>query len=597
MTKYANKAPIPQYSDPAEPNLISDGEDSLDFSENVVESSASQTNANGNTFSKHVRINSDEAPHQPIPSTSHSQQQKHLLGILEVSKYFCHDNLEDHNSEIERGVASGLAALLRRSLFFYEQGREKRERSKDFKTSGLEYIVSLSTSLTMVLHCSEPKLEHHIQEFESDLLAALQTIGNIFGSHCEEDSILTTVVLKNVCRTVGLIHRYVIHHTEMYVEILLKIVTGESSPNCVKVDAADTIFLVLETFPLQTNPGIVKLLEANSSALISVLSTAAIPVSDDDLNPTLRLFDLASVSVMIRAKMMKRRCTVLAVVRHFRHASMDVRRKAYLFCQEIVDDPDASNSYSSSLFLENVVVDALVEAAAVESDPDTQVLAASLLCKITKIQPFPSTAAMDQARRLAFSASNESIATECGVAYCEGMKKEPFPNHKHISALLDFTTLPYANVRAKAFESLETLLTKSESVEILLKDTPFLEKFEETVSDGSDDDCEAALNILRQLSRSSRHHDTICQHASLLGSLIAFVAQEDVTNRKAHFYGVEIILALLSNGETTAAFLPFRRLLPWLVSFLNRTTADDAFKEQVVAVIIRLSTAYLEQDE
>ena len=60
-------------------------------------------------------------------------------------------------------------------------------------------------------------------------------------------------------------------------------------------------------------------------------------------------------------------------------------------------------------------------------------------------------------------------------------------------------------------------------------------------------------------------------------------------------FGVETILALLSNEANTKAFLPFRNLLPWLVTFVNTTTADEEFKQHMVSVIVRLSMAFLEE--
>lgn len=590
--------PIPHYSDPGTPSIVSDDEDSKDENENNVNFSTKK-------ITKIESISNPESPNtepsrtsEPavLPKTQLStlSHQNNLLGILELSKFFCHDNQEDHNSEIECGVASGLATLLRRSLFIYDQARAKKVRSDKFKTNGLEYIVSLSTSLTMVLHCSGSVLGHHIQEFESDLVPALESVVSIFGYISDEDSILTQVVLTNVCRIIALVHRYLFHRMEEFVNVLLRIVNGDSTPNIVQVDAASTLCEILDKYPLETNPNIVKLVESNASTLISVISTASVPLSDETKDPTLRLYDLAAMSKVIRVKMMKRRCVLLGITRHFRHASSEIRRKAYTFCKELVDHPESSNSFSSNVFLENRLVETVAAAAIEESDADIQLLAVSLLRKITTMQPFPSKTVMEHIRTLAFSTSTDDIVNECGAVYCEGMQKEPFPTTQQISTVVEFTTFSLAKVRSKAFEALETLLIKSESVEILLQETSLLASFAGLVSDGSDEDCEAALNIVRQLSRSSRHHDSICLNPSFLESLIDFVAKETITNRKAHFYGVEIILALLSNDETTQAFLPFRQLLPWLVSFLNRTTADDVFKEQVVAVIIRLSTAYLE---
>jgi hypothetical protein len=589
VTSHAVMQQFPHNPDPGDTSLPSDDEGIVNDNK-IAERSQQSAEAQADRVY-------DTMVTKTTSSTSNHVEQGNLLGILEVSKYFCHSNQDDHDSEIECGVASGLATLLYRSLFLYEKKRETKNLHDQFTTSGLEYIVSLSTSLAMVLHCSTSVLECHISEFESDLVEVLQKLGRIFSSACDEDAILIQVVLTNVCRIIGLIHRYVAHPADSFVETLLLIVCNKSTPNNVKVDATDTICRVLEVCPLETNPNFVRLLEANSSTLISVLSTASTPLSDKEPDPTLRLYDLAAISELIRIKMIKRRCTMLVVVRHFRHASSTVRSKAYSFCHEMIDHPDVSSSYSSNMFLESKLLETLAECAVVEGDQEIQLVAVSLLRKITTMQPFPTTAVMEQIRVLAYSGQSDDIVTECGAAYCEGLQKEPFPTKEQISTVLDFVTFPFAHIRSRAFETLETLLTNSESIEILLGETEMLENFGTIVSNvnESTNECEAALNLARLLSRSSRNHGRICEKTSFLRSLIEFVVSGEIINRTAHFYGVEIILALLSNDETTQAFLPFRQLLPWLVSFLNKTTADDVFKEQVGAVIIRLTTAYLEQ--
>lgn len=570
---------FPHLPDPGESSILDDGERKADEDKTTEQSQQSSI----------VEMAYESG------QRSDNMEQRNLLGILEVSKYFCHNNREDHDSEIECGVASGLATLLCRSLFIYEKKRQTKLRPDQFMTSGLEYIASLSTSLAMVLHCSTSVLERHMAEFECDVIEALKNLGRIFSSTSDEDAILTQIVLTNVCRIVGLIHRYVVHRVDILVETLLLIVSNTSIPNRVKVDATGTICCILKVCSSEPNPNIVRLLEANSSTLISVISTASTPLSDEEPDPAMRLYDLADISEIIRVKMMKRRCSMLVVVRHFRHANSTVRHKAYSFCHEMVDHPEASDSYSNNMFLDSTLPQTLAECTVGESDQEIQEIAVSLLYKIALMQPFPSPSVMEKIRALAYSAQSDYVVTQCGTAYCEGMQKEPFPTKEQISTVLDMSTFPFARIRAKAFETLEALLTKSECIEILLGETNMLDNFGAILSDGSGSDCEAALNLIRLLSRSSRNHGRICEKTSFLRSLIEFVAMGEVTNRTAHFYGVEIILALLSNDGTTTAFLPFRQLLPWLVSFLNKTTADDAFKEHVGMVIIRLTTAYLEE--
>jgi hypothetical protein len=597
------------YGDPDEPNIISDEESSK---ETDSQGTVSCFRKRGSDFSFATRLqkaasegvedgddNDDDTLHVTAKNTT---QKGNLVGILEVSKFFIHDNCADHDAEIECGVASGLSTLLRRSIFLYEQAlnESSNNQSTRYLGSGLEYIASLSTSLAMVLHCSRSVLEDHIQQFQLDLIPALQSMAENFARRENgHDAILVQVVLTNLCRIISLIHVALSDRIETFLEILLSIVKGESIAADVKATAAVRVCEIIETYPLDVNPKVRETLEDTASMLISAVSTASAPISEGDQNvdPTLRLYDLAAISDSVCVKVMKRRCSVLCITRHFRHSNSNVRRQAYSFCQNFLNRSDVSSSYSSGLFMEDKLVEALAESASSETDPDIQLLAGSLLHSIIKLQPFPSATAMSAIRDLAYSGQSDEVVVESGSAYCEGMTKEPFPTLEFMSTVVDFTTFPFSNIRSEAFDTLETLLTKSESVKILLDETELLENFGLIVSHGEDSDCEAALNIIRQLSRSSRNHSKMCQNSTLLGILVDFVAKENVTNRIAHFYGVEIILALLSNDDNTESFLPFRHLLPWLVNFLNRTTAEDSFKERLVAVILRLSTAYLERED
>jgi hypothetical protein len=243
-----------------------------------------------------------------------------------------------------------------------------------------------------------------------------------------------------------------------------------------------------------------------------------------------------------------------------------------------------------------VVEAGLIEFAYEEKDPDSHFMVASLIQSLITVQTFPSYALMDIARSLAYSGQSDEVVVACGVAYCEGMQKEPFPSAENLWTVADFATFPFAQIRCKALQTIESTLTKLGSASVLLEETEMIENFALIIAHGSDADCHTALKIVRQLSHSSRHHAKLCNSSFFLATLVTFVAKDEVLDRNSHFCGVEIVLALLSNDDNTELFLPHRHLLPWLVTFLNKTTADESFKETVVGVIIRLSTAYLKRD-
>lgn len=289
---------------------------------------------------------------------------------------------------------------------------------------------------------------------------------------------------------------------------------------------------------------------------------------------------------------------MLAVSRQFGHRHSDIRTKAYLFCHDLINQADLiTDSYSSGLDLNvQLVEDGLIEYLSDELDPKIQELGASLLRKVVLRQAFPSSSAMDLVKRLVFSThSDENMVIACGKLFCEGLEKDAFPTKENLQAMIEMANLPFAEIRQRSLVAIPSFLSRTECVGMLLDETEMLETFALVIDeDGADDEREAALDVTRQLARSSRNHPRLCQNHDLLKAIVDFVLQEEISNRTAHYFGIEILLSLLSNHEMVGVFVPFRRLLPWLVKFLNTTTTtNEAFKEQLVAVIINLSSAYL----
>lgn len=524
-----------------------------------------------------------------------------MLGILDISKHFCQDIQIDYGVEVESVVAPGLVTLLRRAMFLYEDSTGDDDHSREFRNSGLQYIASLSTSLTMVLHCSITVLANRVKEFHADLVPALTRMAVKFGSNDSEEPILLQVILANVSRIIHLIGPHLQEYAEDFVDALLLILTGGTRKSAVKASVCDTLFDLVKLHGLLLRNEIISKLEGHATFLLHLLSTESDHSNghhsngQGGVNLTTRLYDLAEVSGTIRMEMMKQRCAVVAIVRHFLHPNLDIRLKAYSFCQEFVTHPEVSSSCFSNGMYENLVVleDALIKYAFEEKDPDAQRQVASLIHNLITLQTFPSYPLMGMARSLAYSGQNDDVVMACGEAYCEGVQKEPFPSVENLSTVADFATFPFARMRCRALQTLESTLTKPESLGVLLEETEMIENFAMIVAHGSDVDCDAALKIVRELSRSSKHNATLCNNSFFLTTLVNFVSQDEVLNRKSHLLGVEIILALLSKDDNTTLFLPQRHLLPWLVTFLNKTTAEESFKQTVVEVIIRLSTAYL----
>jgi hypothetical protein len=531
-----------------------------------------------------------------------------VLGILDISKHFCHDIQIDYGVEASNRVASELVTLLRRSMFLYDDSTGDDVHTKEFRSSGLEYIASLSTSLTMVLHCSSTVLPNKVKEFQNDLVPTLTRMAEKFGSsddNAEEDTILLQVIIANASRIIHLIGPHLQEHTDDFVDALLQmLIGGGSRKSAVVASVCDTLFNLMQSHGgLLSRNKIIPKLEGHANVLLCLLSMAESYHSSGNgrVNLTTRLYDLAELSYSIRMEMMNRRCVVVTIVKHFLHPKLDIRLKAFVFCQELVNHPEisSSNRFSNGIYENLVVIESgLIEHSFQEKDPTAQGLVASLIHNLIALQTFPSYRLMEVARSLAYSDQDDDVIIPCGVAYCEGMQKEPFPSVENLSTVVDFTTFPFAQIRGIALQTVERILaTKSEEsvgIALLLEETELIENLTMIVAHGSDIDCNVALKIVREVSRSNEHYSQLCRNTVFLSTLVNFVSHDStVLNCKSHFLGIEIILALLSHDDTTESFLPYQHLLPWLVRFLNQTTAEESFKQIVVKAVIHLSTAYL----
>ncbi len=249
----------------------------------------------------------------------------------------------DHDAEVASGVASGLVTLLRRSMFLYENAKVDDDHSRGFRRSGVQYIASLSTSLTMVLYCSSKNLANCVKEFHTDLVPTLTMMAEKFGSNEAEDAILLHVILANASRTIHLISPYLQDHTEEFVDALLLMLRGETTTLAIKASVCDTLCNLVTSDGLVHRDKIISKLEDHACPLLSLLSTDFSNCSGDGIvNLTIRLYELAELSEVIRTKMMKLRCAMRSIVRHFHHPNLDIRLKAYSFCRDLANHPEIS---------------------------------------------------------------------------------------------------------------------------------------------------------------------------------------------------------------------------------------------------------------
>jgi hypothetical protein len=523
-------------------------------------------------------------------------EQGDLLGSLALaSQHFYHTNGEEHDMEVQSGVAAGLAITLHNSLAFPQLAAGRKcYKNNPSNAQGL-HVAVLASSLAMVLRCSKKVLAKHIHMFQSDLVLSLRKITEIFCCWHGDDTI-RQVALSSAVKTIGFVRVHIPSAAKQLIDILILIICAHSIPSDIRVEAAAMISKFLDQRDSHADPKVVRSIEDHASVLISTLSTAslAMPESTED-NPMLHLYQLAAASPLFRKKMVKRRCTVLAVAKDLTHPSNEIKENSLSFCGDVFSLPECVDCLSSGLGDNfEIIRNGLVESAQHETDPKLQLKVISLLRRILDIAGSDSGDVMETLKCLAYGGEIDNTVIESATAYCYGIRKEIGQSNDSLWTLVDFTTFPYAKVRSEALNTLDAITANPECVMVLLFDTDMLENFGLIIRHGSDKDCSAALNIARQIARSSAHHSDLCGHADFLGAVVELVVKEEISNRMAHIYAVEATLALLSNKANTKYFLKFPNLLPWLVTFVNTTTADEAFKKEVVSGIVRLSLAFVD---
>jgi hypothetical protein len=536
-----------------------------------------------------------------VPDMAHAECRGISLASLALtSRHFIHDDEGAHNQEVEQGVAEGLIRTLHKTLILHQVSGKNYYRNCLSNMQGL-HIAVLSSSLAMVLRCSKELLAAHVHKFQSDLINSLQHITEIFVPWAGNDTI-QEVALSSTARTI----RFIIPHVpyaaaEPLVDILMSILHGHLSSD-IRIDAASALVSFFENPRVKTSPQVLRKMQDNASLLISTLSTASLANAEDSntqQDPMIGLYQLAAVLSVVRVKMVKRRCTILAICKHLTHPDKKIRKEALYFCKDALSRGSECLEGLTTGLGDNVEIltEGLIDSAATEVNAELLLNIIMLLERIVSMDQFPAQPALEALRSLAYNNKegvDDSVMMEAACAYCRGTQHVEFSILK-MATIVDLTTSGFAQVRSEALTRIEAVESEdSEAALQLLEETDMLENLALIIRHGSNQDCAASLDISRQLARSSYYHRALCSHSGFLGAVVELVAKEQVHNRIAHFYGVETILALLSKEGNTKSFLAYPQLLPWLVTFVNRTTADEDFKQEVVVAIVRISTAMLE---
>jgi hypothetical protein len=486
---------------------------------------------------------------------------------------------------MREGAAVALARSLRQRLLL-------RPLSGQLEHSRGLQVAVLCRALDTILRCSDQALEECMPKLKDDLLPLISKILKIF-IFWEYDPIIRLITLASTVRIIRRVGPFVPKAAVGLVGALLSLLDG-NIPSDIRVDV--TCAAVSFLGKKDSNEKLGKLMERKASVIISILSTAALAASKESLLDILHGLSSLAGCPAIGSKMARRRCAVLMAVRNLSHDQPEVRSKSLDLCHALLghraQKTPARTVLESNL---DILGGGLMKAVSAETDPRLQLSQIRIMGSLM-IRDDVSTEqkwnVMTLLCKLAKSEGPDGPTMEAAICYLHsavpmGLTEEAVTN------IADFTTSEYAKVRNKALGVVKDIsFWHPHAAQLLLDSTDLLENFSLIMSYGSDVDCVDVMQASKQFVSDESNHQDFCIDTGFVGALVRLVTTEPVVNRPAYINGVDIIITLMSSDVSLQYFLPFIEILPWLVTFANRTS-DDEIKDMVVSTIVRFSAAIL----
>jgi hypothetical protein len=515
-----------------------------------------------------------------------------LVLLTNISNRFDEQDETGLDRDMREGTAEALAwglnqRLLLRPIFSRKYYRKSLEATRGLKVSVLCRVLEL-----LLVHCSDQVLQESMHKLKDDLMPSLSVLLHIFACW-EGESIIRLVTLASSIRLIRRIGPLLPEAAASLVAALLSLLNG-NFPSDIRVDAASAAAAFLDN--KNGSEQVVNIVEKDASVVISILSTAALAASNECLGEIMHGLSCMAGCPTLGSKLARRRCAVLAVVKHLSHQGREVRSKSLDLCHAFLGYHSTTTPVRTVLECNaSLIVGALIKAVAVESDSRLQLSQIRILNGLITRDDIPKEKKRNVMAVLYTLVKNEGPdgpTMEAALCYLQSATPMGL-TEEVLRTIADFTTSEYAKVRSKALSLLKDIsFWHPHASRILLDTTDLLENFSLIISHGSDVDCADAIQACKQLVSDESHHQAFCIDFGFVTALVRLVTTEPVANRPAFIGGIDTIITLMSTDENLQYFLPFVEVLPWLVTFANRT-CDDEIKEMVVSTIIRFSTAIL----
>lgn len=493
----------------------------------------------------------------------------------------------------DRAVRSGTCeSVVHRLRDTLALKRQKMDGRKAHNELGLQLAIICST-LARMLECSDETLHEHLPSFADDLGVALpNAIRNTIT--WEDDSTCRSVVLGCSVYCMRRVSPFCIEYLFDFAQILA-LLLGHDIPSDVRVDAACTLtsFLGVGRASISVHCKV----EQEASAIISVLSTAALTNNKRNATDRLRSMLLLAKDPLLSGKLRRRRCVIIAVAKQLKQDDLQCQGLAleiisFLLKSEDVD-PKSAIAANMKLLLE------LLEASVNEEccRPSQIRIIHALLCsfEVPVIERERKLGVLHTFYQLSRADTVQpNIQIEASSAFLAGVNK--ISAYREVfSELSVFVVSPLAPVRQKVIRGLDDAFFWHAKTLGEHTDLPdLLDSLCILISNGSLEDCANAMQLCRQMAGEDTAKGCMCRHKLFLQRLISLVASTPVKNRPAYINAVELILDLLESDERLPVFLPFPEVLPSLVGLANRT-ACDALKTRLVSAVLRFAKAKLEK--
>jgi len=519
-----------------------------------------------------------------------------LVLLANVPRQFGHNDQERHDNEIMNGTVKLLAEILYQQLTHHSATGDSHYRSKLDPITKL-HIAATCNAIEMILKgCSDKILSENIHRIHDEIAPSLPRLVTILAS--QNESTVRSVTLSTCVKIMRRVGKYVDNAIIAFACALL-LLLEQRVPSDVRVDAACAVASFLDAEEIARRQDLVRVIEDNSSVLISILSTGAMAVQKEHLEDCLGgLVSLARGTSVLRSKLLKRRCVILVIRNLLAHADVVVRAQALDLCKTLllVGGRKVMTHYA---FAENsgLLSNALTKASFAETDMQSKITILLLLeVLIVNKYAIPNQISCIMTTFYAHATAAESadvIAIQAATCYLQASDKAA-DDTRVLANVVEFTMSPYAKVRAIAFDVLQDVtFWNAHGARVLLEETPLLDNFTYVLRHGSQKDCISAMNVSKQLLFFDESHRLFCEHNGFISCVARMATKETVTNRVVYINAVTIVLDLMSSDGNIRRFTKHSELLPFLVKFANRTSDED-LKKRVIATIIRFSSSLLE---